>query len=119
MLIAITSTGKEINSQMDARFGRAKFIIIYDSDNLSFTAHDNNLNLNANQGAGIQTAQNIIELGATVLITGNCGPKAFRVLEVGGIKIFTAPNLKINDAIKMYQENKLTELTNSNVEGHW
>jgi len=75
---------------MDARFGRAKFIMIYDTSDLSFKVHDNNVNLNAAQGAGIQTAQNIVELGATVLITGNCGPKAFKVLEAGGVKIYTS-----------------------------
>lgn len=119
MIIAITSTGRDVDSQMDARFGRAKYIMIYDTDNQSFKAHDNNVNLNAAQGAGIQTAQNIIEFGAVVLLTGNCGPKAFKVLEAGGVKTYTAPNSKLSDAIKMYQENKLSLLTNPNVESHW
>ena len=119
MLIAITATGQNLNSQVDARFGRAKFIIIYNSEDKSYQTHDNNLNLNAAQGAGIQTAQNVVNLGANILITGNCGPKAFRVLDAGNVKIYVSTSLSINDAIKSYEENKLNQLTNPNVEGHW
>jgi len=119
MLIAITSTGTSLDAKVDVRFGRAKFIILYNSDHSLFSVHDNNLNLNAPQGAGIQTAQNILNLEATVLITGNCGPKAFKVLTAGDIKIFSSPSTDVSQAISAYQNNQLNELTDSNVEGHW
>ncbi len=111
MIIAITSTGNKLNSNIDSRFGRTKFIIIYNTEKFNFKAHNNNLNLN-------QTAQNIIEYGADILITGNCGPKAFKVLKTGNINIFSSPISTVEDAIKAYIDNKLEELDNSNIEGH-
>ncbi len=119
MLIAITSTGKELKSQMDSRFGRTKYIVIYNTDDSTFEAQDNSLNLNATQGAGIQTAQNVVELNAEILITGNCGPKAFLVLDAAKVKVFASSNTTVEEAIQAYLDNKLKELTSPNVEGHW
>ena len=59
------------------------------------------------------------EKGAEVLITGNLGPKAHKVLSVGNIKIYTSENLPVKDAINAFLNKKLEELTNPNVEGHW
>ncbi len=119
MILAITSTGRDLKSGMDQRFGRTKFIIFYDTDDSSFECHDNNLNLNAPQGAGIQTAQNVVDKDANIVITGNLGPKAFKVLNMANIKAFSSKDSTVVDAIKSYIDNKLTELTNPNVEGHW
>ena len=104
MLIAITATGKELSSQVDDRFGRAKFIILYNSKDSTFQVHDNTLNSMAVQGAGVKAAQNIIDLEAEVLITGNCGPKALQILELGKVKIFSVSNLSVENAIKNYLE---------------
>ena len=53
MKIAITAQGPELSAQVDPRFGRAKYFIIYDVDSDEFEAVDNEQNLNAPQGAGI------------------------------------------------------------------
>jgi len=55
MKIAITAQGKELSSEIDLRFGRAKWLIVVDTGTSYFQAHDNVVNLNAVQGAGIQT----------------------------------------------------------------
>ena len=52
MKIAITATGKEIDSQMDPRFGRAQYILIVDEDGAVLEAIDNSQNLNADEGSG-------------------------------------------------------------------
>ena len=41
------------------------------------------------QGAGIQAAQTVIGRGAEALITGFCGPKAFRVLTAAKVQVLT------------------------------
>ncbi|MFW5871666.1 MAG: NifB/NifX family molybdenum-iron cluster-binding protein [bacterium] len=119
MILAITSMGKDLKSGIDQRFGRAKYIILYNTDDSSFECHDNNLNLNAPQGAGIQTAQNIVDEGANVVITGNLGPKAFIVLNTANVKTFWSKDVTVEDAIQSYMNNELQELTNPNVQGHW
>lgn len=119
MIIAITSMGKDLKSGVDQRFGRAKYIILYNTEDSTFECHDNNLNFNAPQGAGIQTAQNIVDKGANIIITGNLGPKAFMVLSAANVNAFGSKDSTVEEAINSYKNNKLTELTNPNVEGHW
>ena len=119
MKIAITSQGKEINSQVDARLGRAKGFIIYDYESNEFNYVDNNQNLNALQGAGIQAAKKIIDNGTDVVITGNVGPKAFAVFQQSGIEIYTGAKGTIADSIDDFRNNKLKKATGANVESHW
>ena len=51
MKIAITATGKTLDSQVDPRFGRAAWFIVADSDSMEFEAIAND-NVNAAGGAG-------------------------------------------------------------------
>lgn len=53
------------------------------------------------------------------LITGNCGPKAFEVLEKAGVRIITGPHGCVADAISQYKNNELAAAQGPNVEGHW
>jgi predicted Fe-Mo cluster-binding NifX family protein len=119
MKIAITSQGKEFSSEIDLRFGRAKFLLVVDSETDDFEVHDNELNLNAVQGAGIQTGQNIANLDVEAVITGNVGPNAFKTLNAAGVKIFLAEKQTVADAIETFKAGKLKEVDQANVEGHW
>ena len=119
MKIAITAQGKELSSEIDLRFGRAKWIIVVDSETGDFTAHDNVVNLNAVQGAGIQTGQNIANLGVEAVITGNVGPNAFKTLDTAGVKMFLAEKTTVQEAIDALKAGKLEEVDQANVEGHW
>jgi len=119
MKIAITAQGKELSSEIDLRFGRAKWIIIVDSETGDFDVHDNVVNLNAVQGAGIQTVQIIANLDVEVVITGNVGPNAFKTLNTAGVKIFLAEKQTVQNAIDSLKAGKLKEVDQANVEGHW
>lgn len=119
MKLALSSKGEDLNSSLDERFGRAKQFIIYDLDKDSYTSISNKQNLNASQGAGIQSAQNIINAGADVIITGNVGPNAFKTLQAAGIDIYLTSNISIKEAITKYKANSLTKADSNNVEGHW
>lgn len=119
MLIAISSSENSLNSTVDLRFGRTKGFIIYDTDKESFEYINNVQNLQAVQGAGIQAAQNVVNKDVKAVITGHCGPKAFKVLKTYDIKVYTSDQIKIEEAIKKFKENKLTEITTADVEGHW
>ncbi len=119
MKIAFTTSGTDLKAALDRRFGRAAQFLVYDTNSDTFEVVDNAQNLNAAQGAGIQAAQSVVETGAKAVITGNCGPKAFRVLEAAGIKVYNASAATINEALMMYREGRLTEATSANVEGHW
>jgi len=118
MKIAITTQGHDLSSQLDPRFGRAKWLILVDTDTDRFEAHDNTVNLNASSGAGIQTAQNIANLGVEVVITGNIGPNAFKTLSAAKIKAFLSKAPTAQEALDLLKEGKLQQVTEPNVEGH-
>ena len=79
----------------------------------------NKQNFEAVQGAGIQAAQNVAKLGAEAVITGNVGPKAFKVLAANKIRIYSAQQMSVEEAYKAFLAGKLTEMEEPNVEGHW
>ena len=119
MKIAVTAQDKELSSEIDLRFGRARFLLVVDTETDDFEVHDNELNLNAVQGAGIQTGQNIANLGVGAVITGNVGPNAFKTLSAAGVKIFLAEKQTVADAMNSFRAGKLKEVDQANVEGHW
>lgn len=119
MKVALTTSGDNLNAPLDSRFGRAPKFLIYDLETKTFEVIDNSQNLNAAQGAGIQSAQNIARLGTKALVTGHCGPNAFRVLEAAGIKIYNTSAATVKEALELYIDGKLGEAKSSDVEGHW
>ena len=119
MKIIITAQGKALDSSVDPRFGRAKNFILFNTETKDFIVKNNDQNLNAAQGAGIQAAQNVIDTGAEVVITGHCGPKAFKVLNAGNIKIVTGAAGTVQDAINDFLNDKLELADSADVDGHW
>jgi predicted Fe-Mo cluster-binding NifX family protein len=102
MKIAVTSTGKDLDSPMDPRFGRAAYILIVDTDTLAFEALDNGENVNAFKGAGIQAATMISDKHADVLLTGFCGPNAFKTLEAANVKVAGDVSGSVREAVAAF-----------------
>jgi predicted Fe-Mo cluster-binding NifX family protein len=119
MKIAITSQGTDLDSEVDPRFGRARYILLVDSDTFNFEVIDNKDNLNAFKGAGIQAAQMVSEKGAEVLLTGYCGPNAFKAMKAANIGVANDAAGTIRDAVKAYVDGKLPLANEANVEGQW
>jgi predicted Fe-Mo cluster-binding NifX family protein len=119
MKIAISSSGKTLDSAVDPRFGRAEYFIIVDSETMDFEVVENSQNLNLPQGAGIQAGKTIADNNVAALITGHCGPKAFKVLQSAGIKIMTGASGKVADAIAQFKSGELEAAGEADVEGHW
>ena len=117
MKIAVTSKGTDLDSQVDPRFGRAVYILIVDTENLEFEVLDNKDNVNAFKGAGIQAASMVSDKGAEVLLTGFCGPNAFKTLEAAKIKIVTDMSGTVRDAVKVFNEGKYVFSDEANTEG--
>ncbi|MBV5339933.1 MAG: NifB/NifX family molybdenum-iron cluster-binding protein [Deltaproteobacteria bacterium] len=119
MKIAVTTSGDNLAAPLDSRFGRAARILVYDTVTKGFQMIDNTQNLNAAQGAGIQAAQTVANAGANALITGHCGPKAFRVLHAAGIKVYNCEAATVGDALNQLEDGKLQIASGADVEGHW
>jgi len=119
MKIAFTTSGDGLDAPLDGRFGRAPKFLVYDLDTNTFELIDNRQSLNAAQGAGIQAAETVARSGAKSLVTGHCGPKAFRVLSAAGVKVHTTDAPTVADALDRYRAGRLTEAGSADVEGHW
>ena len=59
-----------------------------------------NPNKDAAQGAGIQAAQFLIGKNVGVLITGEVGPNAGKVLKSSGIQLITGTTGKVKEVIQ-------------------
>jgi len=119
MIVAISSEGNDLNSNVDPRFGRAKYFVIYNTETDNYSVIDNKQNINASQGAGIQAAQNVANQNVAIVISGNLGPKAYDTLTSAGIKTVHWSNGTVKEAIELIKEDKLQFADGANVEGHW
>jgi len=121
MKIAITSYGKDLSSKVDRSFGRAKWIIVVDTESGTFEAYDNKQNVNLPHGAGIQAGQNVANLGVESVLTGNVGPNAFKILSTASIKAFIVDKRieTVEDALSEWKAGRLEEVAEATVEGHW
>ena len=119
MKVAVTAQGEDLDSQVDSRFGRARFLVVVDTETGELATHDNAQNVSAVQGAGIQTAQNVVDLGVGAVIAGNVGPKAFATLQAGGVKVYIGATGTVRDALDQFQADKLQCVSKANVEGRW
>ena len=117
MKIGITSTGKNLDAEVDQRFGRCKYFIIVDTDSMEFEAISNE-NIMASGGAGIQAAQTIANKGVEAVVTGNVGPNAFQTLSTAGIKVYTGASGKIREVIDKCKKGVLKETEAPNVGSH-
>ena len=118
MKAAISAQGKHLGSQIDPRFGRSPYFLIIDVDTLDFEAVSNP-NVNVVGGAGIQSAQLMIEQGVDLVITGNCGPNAHQALSAVGIQVITGVSGKVQDAIQIYKAGKYQASSEPNVTDHF
>jgi predicted Fe-Mo cluster-binding NifX family protein len=117
MKIAITSTGKMLESEIDPRFGRAAYFLIVDTETMGFETIEN-ANAAAGGGAGINSAKTVIDAGAQAVLTGNCGPNAQRTLAAAGVKLYTGLQGTITEAVEQLKASTLREASNANVEPH-
>lgn len=118
MKVAVSSSGKDLNAQLDPRFGRCAFFMIVETDDMSFEAFDNE-SMSLGGGAGIQSAQFVASKGAKAVITGNCGPNAVQTLSAAGIELFTGQSGTVKEAVEIYIKGNLTPTEEANVENHF
>jgi predicted Fe-Mo cluster-binding NifX family protein len=118
MKIAVTSVGKNLDSRVDPRFGRAAFFLIGDTETMEFAAVENE-NATTGGAAGIGSAKRVIDEGAEAVLTGNCGPNAERTLSAAGVKLYTGVAGTVAQAVELLKNGKLTTAEKPNVQAHF
>ena len=118
MKVAVSAQGPGLESQVDPRFGRAAYFVIYDTANQNFESFSNAVNSSAAHGAGIQTAQWVAQQSVGVVVSGNMGPKAFQALNAAGIKMIAWDKGTVEEAIELVRKGELQPLDAANARGH-
>jgi predicted Fe-Mo cluster-binding NifX family protein len=86
MKTLISSTGNNLDSGFDLRFGRAGWFCLLNEETGETTFYENK-HAEASNGAGTKAVEKLVELGATKVISGDFGPKAKELLEKFNIQM--------------------------------
>jgi len=109
MRIAFTTKGSTWESQMDPRFGRADYFLVYDEEKDELTSVSNKEVENEAHGAGPKAAQKLAEQNVKVLITGNGpGGNAATVLQKIGVDCYIkAGEMTVKEAYEAFKSSNL------------
>jgi len=118
MKIAVSSSGNDLDSQVDPRFGRCAYFIIVETDDMGFEAFENG-SIALGGGAGIQAGQFVASKGAKALITGNVGPNAVQTLSAAGVETFVGQSGTVREAIERYTKGEINSTSTANVVDHY
>ena len=117
MKIAITSSGPELTSQVDPRFGRCAYFIFVDTDSDKFEAIENS-GAQGMGGVGIQAGQMMIDKGIKAVLTGNCGPNAFQTLKAAGVEVITGVSGTVQEIVDKFKAGGFQSVSGPNVSPH-
>ena len=109
MKIAVSAMKPSLNSPVDPRFGRCRYLIFVDPDTMEVESMENP-NLMGLGGTGPQTAQFVVSKGAGVLLTGRCGPSTQQVLSTAGVQVLTGIGGTVKQAVESYIGGALEEV---------
>jgi predicted Fe-Mo cluster-binding NifX family protein len=117
MKIAISSMGKDLDAQIDPRFGRCQYFVLVDPETLAFETVENE-SLMTSGGAGIQAAQLVVRKGTNTLITGNLGPNAASALSAAGVRVYLVSGGTVREGLSRYHSGTLQEGSGPTVPSH-
>jgi len=106
MKVAVPSKGETLDSPVDDRFGRCSFLILVDSESMSFEAIKNP-GLKESDAAGVQTSQVLIGRGVDASVVINIGHNALVTLSGAGIDVYVGGAGTIRDAIVKLRKGEL------------
>ncbi|MBT6226873.1 MAG: NifB/NifX family molybdenum-iron cluster-binding protein [Candidatus Scalindua sp.] len=118
MKLCITSTGKDMDSRVDERFGRAPYFQLFDTDTMDVDTISNTAQFEK-RGAGVRAAQIILDKGTGAVLTGSIGPNAFTALNTANVKIYegTSGSDTVREVVERFKKGEYKE-TSTPARGH-
>lgn len=109
----VLDTDNGLDSTVSHSFGRAQYFgfIELTEDGQDKIEILPNPHANSSSGAGIQSAQFVINHGAEVVISGDVGPNSYEVLAEGGVKMFSSPSVPLREALELYRKGSLRPIS--------
>ena len=118
MKLAVSSSGNNLEAQLDPRFGRCAYFLVINPDDMGFEAFENESAFQGG-GAGIQAAQFLASQGVDSVITGNCGPNAVQTLSAAGIDLFTGQAGIVREVVERFKKGHLSPSSEATVDSHF
>jgi predicted Fe-Mo cluster-binding NifX family protein len=110
MKIAVSSSGKNLKSLVDLRFGRCPYFLIVDAETDKFEVLEN-IAGQQRGGAGVTAAQLVVNKGVKAVIAGNFGPRAINALSGSQVDIFQSESITIKKALEKFKSNNLKKIS--------
>jgi predicted Fe-Mo cluster-binding NifX family protein len=120
MKLAVSMAGETLAAPFDARFGRASWFCLVDSESGEWVTLANPA-LEASGGAGVRAAQFLAAQGAAAVVSGAYGPKAWTTLRAAGMRPFLAPehdDLTGLEVLERFRAGTLSEADAASHDGH-
>jgi len=111
MKIAVSSTGKDLDSDVSSMFGRCPYFIIAEIEDEKIKAFEAVENTSADQagGAGISAAKIVAEKDVNALISENVGPRALDVFRQFSIEVYSGSG-SVNEALQGFIDGRLKKI---------
>jgi predicted Fe-Mo cluster-binding NifX family protein len=100
--IAISAREGAVDSDVDPRFGRARFFVVIRGDDQAVEVLDNTGTDELSHGAGVAAVETMVRHGVTTVLTGQVGPKADQALRAAGIEVVTGISGSCRDAVATF-----------------
>ena len=113
MKICVASeTNGGLEDMVSSVFGRCSSFTVVEiqGDEIKNVYVVSNPGAQVSSGAGIQAAQAVINEGCSVIISSSVGPNSGEVFRMGGVKMYSAPGMKIEDAVHEFIRGELPEI---------
>ena len=119
MKIAVSAVGETLDSEVDPHFGRAAGFVVVDAATMGVEYLSNTESGSLAHGAGIAAAERVARTGATVVLTGSVGPKAFQALTAAGLRIGQGVDgMTVRGAVEAFRCGEVVEANVPNSGGH-
>ena len=103
MKLCVTSTGPNLDDELDEEFGHCAYFVVVDPSTMEFTAVVNEGH-NAEMGAGIYAAETVLKLGCEVVITGWVGPHGQKKLASNNVRIIMDEEGTVRQAVERFKK---------------
>jgi predicted Fe-Mo cluster-binding NifX family protein len=111
MKIAVCSKYSGKNSLLANRFARAEYFIIFNTDTNEYKSIKNEA-INATGGASAHAVRNLGNLGVTVVLCPEAGPKAIEALNAFEIEAYNfSASTTVRESIELFNQGILPLIT--------
>jgi predicted Fe-Mo cluster-binding NifX family protein len=106
--LIISAQNPSLESQVDRRFGRSPWLVLYDTETNQWEAFQNP-GITQSGGAGVAAAQFVVDQNAEVVISGDFGPNASRAFQAANVEMrhFAENTTTVQEAIDHFKQDML------------